>query len=805
MIVICCLFLLATTTLCGQDNGFKAVDIVNPTIGTNNGGETKEGASFPFGLVNVSPFRNPSMFQDIQGLTTMELSGTGCSSGGLGTLTVRPQTTRPVEPWNEWSTMLWGSERAHPYSYEYELASARVHHEATATGKVALHRFYCTDDVTSVYIVLNAGASHEPVRASVLTYRGDQQWSASIETQGFCGNRISQVMYAWIDVRSSCADASVWTKGNGNGLVLAPSTFSRGDTFELRIGVSFVSVENARLNLIEETSPYTFNEVRELSRQAWQDLLGRVDARGGTRHDSTLFYTALYRSFQYPAVYSDVNGEYLDMNGRLGNDTDYRRRTFFDLWGCVWTTYPLQSLLAPEHAHDVASTMLGHARETGYLTNWEYLGDELFMMGGDPQPHIILDFWQRGIIKHNLAAYYNVLSVTSRTQSKTRNRQDLYARHGYVPSHDEKDNLISSNVTLTLEYAMSDLALAHIADAVGDFPARDVLVAQAARYRNLYDAETGFFRSRTVDGTWSEPFDPTAKEGNQWYVDGGGPGFTEGSAWHYLFSPFHDVRGVALLMGGEKRYVARLDDFFAHEEFRLTNQPLFAQPWLYTCIRGAEWKSHARVRELLASNFNAERNGIPGNDDLGSTSSWAAWSMLGLYPILDGKARYRVGRPVFAEVTLHTKTPEGQPHVVQIVRTGDGAYVNKVMVDGVTIALGSLSYSALHTASRIELKCSDQHPDEGAIENTTSSWFETRAYDVSIGPNPANDAFEIVVEDGQLWFITIVDALGQVVVSTSTHTYSSVHINANSLAPGTYLVYGRCDDSSFLRKVLVQR
>lgn len=805
MVIICCLFLLAATTLYSQESGFKVVDIVDPTIGTKSGGETKEGASFPFGLVNASPYRDPTMYQDIKGLTTMELSGTGCSSGGLGTLTVRAQTVQPVEPWNEWTTMLWGSERAHPYSYEYELESARVRHEATATGKVALHRFFCTDKVGSVYIVLNAGASYVPLRASTLDYQGDQQWSASIETQGFCGQGISQVMHAWIEVRSPYTEVTPWSNGTAKGVVLTPSTFSVGDTFELRIGVSFVSVENARMNLIEETAPYTFNEVRELSRQAWQELLGRVDVRGGTRADSVMFYTALYRSFQYPAVYSDVNGEYLDMNGHMRTDTDHRRRTFYDLWGCVWTTYPLQSLLAPEHAHDVASTMLGHARETGYLTNWEYLGDEVFMMGGDPQPHLILDFWQRGIIKHNLDEYYDVLSVTARAQSKTRHRQDLYAHHGYVPSHDSTGTLIPSNVTLTLEYAMSDLTLAHIAEAVGDIASRDVLLAQSARYRNVYDSQTGFFRPRTLDGSWSEPFDPTAKEGNQWWEYGGGPGFTEGSAWHYLFFPYHDVRGAAILMGGEPRYVQRLDEFFAHEKFRLDNQPLFTQPWLYTYIRGAEWKSHARVREVLASNFSVKRDGIPGNDDLGSTSSWAAWSMLGLYPILDGKAQYRIGRPAFTDVTLQTETPAGQPHRVQIVRIGDGAYVNKVIVDGVANELGALKYSALHAASRIELHCSDEHPDESSIENTSGVRAHTPAYNVHIAPNPADEVLSIGVDDGLQWFITIFDAFGQAVASTSTHTYAWVHVDVSNLAPGAYFVCGRQDDKSFIRKVLVQR
>ena len=346
--------------------------------------------------------------------------------------------------------------------------------------------------------------------------------------------------------------------------------------------------------------------------------------------------------------------------------------------------------------------------------------------------------------------------------------------------------------------------LSRIADAVGAFDERDSLRAHASRYRNLYDAVTDFFRPRRIDGGWTEPFDPLVKEGNQPWAYGGGPGYTEGNAWHYLFFPHHDIHGMAALMGGEKRYVERLDEFFTTEAFYLTNQPLFVQPWLFTYIPGAEWKSHKKVSEVIATNFRLGRNGLPGNDDLGSTSSWAVWSMLGLYPILDGQALYRVGRPVFDSVVIHTHAPDGQPHDVHVVRVGDGDYVGSVKVDGDSNAIGSLAYAALHTASRIEIRCLADHPSEDSIGNASSmlsSYIPNNGF--SLQPNPAIDVCIVIVADGLAWEISVIDALGRIIASTSTSTTS--HLNTRNLAPGAYLVHGRSGNKHFVSTLCVQR
>jgi len=783
----------------------SSVDIVNPRIGTGNGAATVEGASSPFGLVNASPIRNPKYFEELSGLGTMELSGTGCSKGGLGTLALRPQMAKPITPWNEWTRMDYNGENAHPYSYEYKIEGAPVHHEVTTTEKVVVHRIYTTAEVDSLYIVVDAGTTHDAIKSTTLIQTGAREWMITVDTNTFCSSIIPSIMYACIDVRSQFDTAWTWEAGIGKGLVLTTTSFAPSDTFEVSIGVSFVSAANARLNLERQVGKKTFNEVRETSRAAWQNLLSRIDVRGGTKEDSIVFYSALYRSLQYPSVFSDVNGEYRDMNGNVKIDSGYRRRTFYDLWGCVWTTYPLQTLIAPEHAHDVINTMLGHGRETGYLTNWEYLGHDVFMMGGDPQSHMVHDFWTRGIIQGNLSEYYDILRVTSTTEGKARKRQSLYSKYGYIPAKDENGQRVGSNVSYTLEYAMADNVMARIASAVGAIDDAVMFKANTLRHRELYDKESGYLRPRLIDGTWDSPFDPFATEGNEWWQWSGGPGFTEISAFEFRFCPYHDVLGMANLMGGQKRYVKLLDDFFDSKPFHLGNQPIFTHAWLYTSIRGAEWKSHQRVVEIMNSNFKNHRNGIPGNDDLGSTSSWAVWSMIGLYPILDGESKYRIGRPFFDSITISTYDVDRKPHSVRIVRKGTGPFVDNVTVDGITNPLGSLDYSVLQSASIITLYCSQTHPPESSIDSSTTSGVlpEPVGSGFSLRPNPASEYVEIDVVDNPIWEISLIDAIGRIVITTSTSSTS--RIDTRDLPPGAYIVRGTQGGTSAFRMLNVMR
>ena len=406
---------------------------------------------------------------------------------------------------------------------------------------------------------------------------------------------------------------------------------TEGEQLEVRMGVSFVSVENARLNLEAEQQERSFDDIRAAARRSWNDDLGRIRVEGGTDAQKKVFYTGLYHALIHPNVLSDVNGEYPAMESAEIRTAEGNRYTVFSLWDTYRNLHQLMTLVYPERQLEMVRSMIGMYKEWGWLPKWELYGRETFTMEGDPAIPVIVDTWMKGLRDFDMDAAYEAMRKSATTpgaQNRMRPDIDPYVEKGYVPLGFYARDLSGDNsVSHALEYYIADHALSLLADSLGRREDAALFRNRSLGYKNYYSPESGTFRPITGEGGFLTPFDPRQGENFEPV-----PGFHEGSAWNYTFYVPHDVYGLSKLMGGRRKFIAKLQMVFDEGLYDPANEPDIAYPYLFSYFRGEEWRTQREVNRLLAKYFTTAPDGIPGNDDTGTMSAWAVFSMMGFYP-----------------------------------------------------------------------------------------------------------------------------------------------------------------------------
>ena len=417
------------------------------------------------------------------------------------------------------------------------------------------------------------------------------------------------------------------------------------------MGVSFVSVENARLNLEAEQQERSFDDIRAAARRSWNDDLGRIRVEGGTDAQKKVFYTGLYHALIHPNVLSDVNGEYPAMESAEIRTAEGNRYTVFSLWDTYRNLHQLMTLVYPERQLEMVRSMIGMYKEWGWLPKWELYGRETFTMEGDPAIPVIVDTWMKGLRDFDMDAAYEAMRKSATTpgaQNRMRPDIDPYVEKGYVPLGFYARDLSGDNsVSHALEYYIADHALSLLADSLGRREDAALFRNRSLGYKNYYSPESGTFRPITGEGGFLTPFDPRQGENFEPV-----PGFHEGSAWNYTFYVPHDVYGLSKLMGGRRKFIAKLQMVFDEGLYDPANEPDIAYPYLFSYFRGEEWRTQREVNRLLAKYFTTAPDGIPGNDDTGTMSAWAVFSMMGFYPDCPGEPYYTLTSPVFDRVTV---------------------------------------------------------------------------------------------------------------------------------------------------------
>ena len=673
----------------------QPVDYVDPFIGTTNFSVCNPGAVLPHGLMSVVPFN--VMGSDLNqydkdgrwwsapyeynnkfftGFAHVTMSGVGCPE--LGSLLTMPTTGKLDVDYHNYGSE-YRDEQATPGYYALTLKKYGVRAETSATLRSGIERYTFPKGRANILLNVGDGLSNES--GGMVRRVSDTEIEGCRLLGTFCYNgqavfpiyfvmRVSkrpQTAGCWKKQPKFTGVKGQWDKDNGRYKLyenynreLAGNEvgyyFSydcrEGEQIEVRMGVSFVSMANARENLDAEQQGLSFADIRQKARDTWEKTLSRVTVEGGTEAQKRVFYTALYHSQLHPNILQDVNGQYPEMeNGRTGH-TKGNRYTVFSLWDTYRNVGQLETLLYPDRQLDMVRSMVDMYKEWGWMPKWELFGRETWTMEGDPAIPFIVDTYLKGLRDFDVNTAYEAFTRSANLPGKdNRMRPDIdpYLAKGYVPmgvyaADESGDNSVSH----ALEYYIADYALSRFAHALGKPADARKYHARSLGYRHYYSKESGTLRPLMQDGSFLKPFDPEAGADFS-----NAPGFHEGSAWNYTFYVPHDVKGLARLMGGDRKFVDKLQMVFDKGLYDPANEPDIAYPYLFSYFKGEEWRTQKEVSRLLAKYFTDKPDGIPGNDDCGTMSAWAIFSMMGLYPDCPGSPHYTLTMPVFDRVTLH--------------------------------------------------------------------------------------------------------------------------------------------------------
>lgn len=665
------------------------VDFVDPFIGTTNFGTCNPGAVCPNGMMSVVPFNvmgsadntydkdarwwsTPYEYTNsfFTGFSHVNLSGVGCPE--LGSLLLMPTTGELDVDYRNYGSK-YEKENANPGYYTISLKKYNVLAEATATPRTGLTRF--TFPAGKSHILLNLGEGLTNETGAFMRKVNDCEIEGMKVLGTFCYNpqavfpiyfvmRINKKPVEagyWKKQRPMYGVEAEWDKDQGKYKLYtkynkeiagddigAWFTFDtqEGEQIEVAMGVSFVSMENARENLDKEQHGRHFAEIHQEARNRWNDDLGRIQVEGGTKEQKTVFYTGLYHALIHPNILQDVNGQYPQMEGDQILTTQGDRYTVFSLWDTYRNLHQLMTLVYPECQINMVRTMIDMYREHGWLPKWELYGRETLTMEGDPSLPVIVDTWMKGLRDFDIELAYEAMYKSATMPGKDnlmRPDNDDYMAKGYVPLMEQFDNSVSH----ALEYYIADYSLYTLAKALGKKEDAKLFYNRSMGYKNYYCKEFGTLRPILPNGKFYEPFDP--KQGENFEPS---PGFHEGNAWNYTYYVPHDVMGLAKLMGGKKNFVNKLQMIFDKGYYDPANEPDIAYPYLFSYFKGDEWRTQKLVKELLAKYFTTKPDGIPGNDDAGTMSAWAIFSMMGLYPDCPGVPEYTLTLPTFDKVTI---------------------------------------------------------------------------------------------------------------------------------------------------------
>ena len=435
------------------------------------------------------------------------------------------------------------------------------------------------------------------------------------------------------------------------------------------------------------------------ARSAWNKDLSRITVEGGTDDEKTIFYTGLYHLLIHPNILQDVNGEYPKMESLETGKTSGTRYTVYSLWDTYRNVSTLMTLLFPDRQLDIINTMIDMYKENGWLPKWELYGRETFTMEGDPSIPYIVDAYMRGLKSFDIETAYEAMRKGATTPGEynlLRPDANDYFSLGYVPLREQFDNSVSH----ALEYYIADWNLSRFAEALGKKDDAKLFLQRSMGYKHYYCKDFGTLRPILPDGTFYSPFDP--KQGANFEPC---PGFHEGNAWNYTFYVPHDIKGLAKLMGGQKAFIDKLQSVFDDGNYDPANEPDIAYPYLFSYFKGEAWRTQKEVHDALKSGYHNAPNGVPGNEDTGTMSAWAIFSMLGFYPACPGDVNYVLTSPTFDKVTIHLDKrfyPAGDLVIESKHNTPESIYIQEIKAGNKKLKGYTISHEDLVNAGTLQ-------------------------------------------------------------------------------------------------------
>lgn len=612
------------------------------------------------------------------------------------------------------------AEIAKPYYYSVYLADHNVTTEITPTERAAAIRFtYGKEDSAFVVIdALDKGSYIKVLQSEhkIIGYTTKNSGGVPANFKNYFVLTFDKPFtYVATFKNDVLTQGTAEAQENHVGAVIGFSTV-KGEQVNVKVASSFISPEQAQLNLNQEIGSSTFDAIKDKAKAAWNAEMSRMKVEGGTVDQTRTFYSCLYRSMLFPRKFYEYNAKgevvhYSPYNGQVLPGYMFTDNGF---WDTFRAQFPFFNLMYPSMNAHIMEGMVNAYKESGWLPEWASPGHRDCMIGSN-SASLIADAYLKGVRGFDINTAYEAIIKNSNNEgpleSVGRKGVKYYNKLGYVP-YDVK---INENTARTLEYSYDDWTIWKLAVALNRPKAEiERFAKQARNYRNVYDAQSKLMRGKNEDGKFQTPFNPT-----KW-----GDAFTEGNSWHYSWSVFHDVQGLINLMGGKDTFVQMLDSVFSmppvfddsyyhftiHEiremqimnfgQYAHGNQPIQHMIYLYN-YAGAPWKSQYWLREVMNRLYSATPDGYCGDEDNGQTSAWYVFSALGFYPVTPGAPQYVVGAPLFKKATV--KLENGKEIVINAPRNSEeNRYIRSATFNGTNLTNNWLDYNALMKGATID-------------------------------------------------------------------------------------------------------
>ena len=694
----------------------QLTQFANPFVGTDFHGHTFPGATYPFGMVQLSPDTRLTGWDGcsgyhysdstVYGFSHTHLSGTGASDyGDILIMPVSGYSHPKISNELYRSSFSHKREKASPGYYEVFLDSYGILAQLTTGKRVGMHKYTFKDGV-SPQIILDLVHRDAVIDSrieivnnrTIRGYRQSKRWAQD------------QIVYFYIEFSEPVANAGLYKDDSiaadkiiqGQNCKAIFTFVKKGKNIVVaKIGISSVSEENAKLNLYSEVKAWEFEKLKASAENAWNDYLNKIEVKTDNLENKKVFYTALYHTAISPNIYSDVNGEYRGMDRKVHKATGYDQYTVFSLWDTYRALHPLFTIIEQKRTTDFIKSFLAIYKEAGKLPIWELSGNETDCMIGYHSVSVMSDALKKGI--SNFDTQY-ALDAMIASSNKKEYGIDIYTQNGYIPAEKEHES-----VSKTLEYAYDDWCIAQFAQKLGKTDVYKEYIRRAQYYKNNFDASTGFMRPK-IYGKWLEPFSPAEVNVH----------FTEANSWQYSFYVPQDIETHIKMVGGDEAYSKKLDELFSASnkttgrtqvditgligQYAHGNEPSHHTAYLYN-YTGKPWKSQEMVRQIMTTLYSSAPDGLCGNDDCGQMSAWYVLSALGFYPVTPGDDIYALGSPLFSSVAINLENGE-KFTVIANGNSKENLYINSVNFNGNTYSKSYISHNDIVGGSTFNINMS---------------------------------------------------------------------------------------------------
>lgn len=687
-------------------------EMVNPLTGTAvtglASGYLYPGATYPFGMVQFTP----SYFAKCAGFVINQLSGGGCDHmGNFPTFPVRGRLEASPDRIRNFRIAL-SEESGHAGYYE-AMVQDDIKAMLTVTKRTGMAQYVFPEGDETGTVIIGAGLAATPIQQAAVAITGPGRCEGYATGGSFCGYPTPYKVYFVAEFDADAVEVGTWkgkdlryggsfAEGEDSGVYFT-FDLSESRTVRYKIGVSYVSVENARLNLETENPGWDFEGIKNAAETEWNSVLGKIEVEGTNEDRMEQFYTHLYRSLIHPNICNDVNGEYMGADFKV-HKTLRNQYTSFSNWDTYRTQIQLLSILDPEVASDIVVSHQDFAEQAGgSFPRWVMANIETGIMQGDPTPILIANAFAFGARNYDPQPIFRLMELGARVPGSK--CQDVETRPG-LAQYLEKGYYKAS---AQLEYTSADFAIGQFAvHAAGNEFASWYYFDKARSWRNLYNPETGWLQSRNPDGSWK----PLTED------------FLEATYADYYWMVPYDLAGLIELCGGNEKAEARLDKYFVRldakyneEWFASGNEPSFHIPWVYNWT-GSPYKTQAIVNRIINKQYSSRKDGLPGNDDLGTMGAWYVFACIGLYPEIPGVGGFSVNTPIFESVVLHMKNGD------LVIRGGSekNIYIHSMKIDGQEYDSTWIDWERLENGAVIEYRTSSRPDRKWGTEVTPPSY-----------------------------------------------------------------------------------